>query len=126
VYLGTELNNSYQLKWASIVANISVALQQSFQRQYIHILTVVDPSSTILHVFAVASPKAYGAAVCIQHGNYSSLVISKLRVAPLKQNTLSRLKLMVAAVAAHLGSFVVDSLNHTYKIYYWSDSQIVL
>jgi len=89
-------------------------------------LTSVDPSPTILHVFADASPKAYGAAVYIQHGTCSSLVISKSRVAPLKQHTLPRLELMAAAVAARLGSFVVDSLNHTSNIYYWSDSQIVL
>ena len=62
----------------------------------------------------------------IQHGNCSSLVISKSRVAPLKQHTLPRLELMAASVAACLGSFVVESLRHNSSVRYWSDSQIVL
>jgi len=33
---------------------------------------------------------------------------------------------MAAVIAARLGSFVVDALNHKTDIYYWSDSQIVL
>ncbi|XP_065895991.1 uncharacterized protein [Dysidea avara] len=118
-----ELNNTYQLKWTTIVADISIASQQCFPRQCIPKL---DLSSAVLHVFADASPKAYGAAVYLQCGNYSSLLISKSRVAPLKQHTLPRLELMAAVIAAHLGSFVVNSLNHTVTTIYWSDSQIVL
>ena len=118
-----ELNDTYQLKWASIVADISIASQQCFPQQCIPKL---DPSATTLHVFADASPKAYGAAVYIQCGNHSSLLISKSRVALVKQHTLPRLELMAAVIAARLGSFVVNSLNHTTDIFYWSDSQIVL
>ena len=121
----TELNKAYQLKWTSIVADISVALQQSFPRQYIPKHLTADASTpTILHVFADASPKAYGAVVYIQHGNCSSLVISKSRVAPLKQHTLPRLELMAASVAACLGSFVAESLKHNSSVHYWSDSQL--
>ena len=119
----TELNETYQLKWASVVADISVALRQHFPRQYIPMLQMGDPSPTILHVFADASPKAYGTAVYIQYGNHSSLVMSKSCLAPLKQH---RLELMAAVLAARLGSIVVDSLTHNTIIHYWSDSQIVL
>ncbi|XP_065914598.1 uncharacterized protein [Dysidea avara] len=87
---------------------------------------MADPSSIALHVFADASQKAYRAVIYIQCGNHSSLVISKCRVAPLKQHSLPRLELMAAGVAARLGSFVVDSLNLRANTYYWSDSQIVL
>ena len=118
-----ELNDTYQLKWASIVADISIASQQCFPRQCIPKL---DPSAATLHVFADASPKAYGAAVYIHCGNHSSLLISKSRVAPVKQHTQPRLELMAAVIAARLGSFVVNSLNHTTDTFYWSDSQIVL
>jgi len=121
----SELNKPYQIKWVSIVADISVALQQSFPRQYIPKLPTAN-SSAVLHVFADASPKAYGAVVYIQHANSSSLVISKSRVAPLKQHTLPRLELMAASIAARLGSFVVDSLDYKLDVHYWSDSQIVL
>jgi len=33
---------------------------------------------------------------------------------------------MAASVAARLGSFAVDSLDHKHNVHYWSDSQIVL
>ena len=89
-------------------------------------LQMGDPSPTILHVFADARPKEYGAAVYIQYGNHSSLVMSKSHVAPLNQHTIPRLELMAAVIAAHLGSFIVDSLTHNTVIHYWSDSQIVL
>ena len=69
---------------------------------------------------------AYGAVVYIQCGNQSSLVISKSRVALLKQQSPLRLELMVTVIAAHLVSFVVDSLDLSTNTYYWSDSQIVL
>jgi len=121
-----ELTKPHQLKWASIAMDISVALQQSFPRQYIPKFLTVDSSSPNLHVFADASPKAYGAVVYIQHANCSSLVISKSHVAPLKQHTLPRLELMAASIAARLGSFVVDSLDYkpNININFWSDSQI--
>ena len=121
----TELHETYKLKWASICADILAVSQQRFSRQYIPRLLLAD-SANALHVFADASPKAYGAVVYIQRGNQSSLVISKSRVAPLKQQSLPRLELMAAVIAARLGSFVMDSLDLKTNIYYWSDSQIVL
>jgi len=120
------LNESYQLKWASITADISLASQQCFPRQYIPTLLTADSYTTALHVFADASTKAYGAVVYIQCGNQSSQVISKSRIAPLKRHTLPRLELMAAVVAARLGLFVVNSFNLKTNTYYWSDSQIVL
>ena len=120
------LNDNYQLQWASITADISVASKLCFPRQYIPTLLTADHSTTALHIFADASTKAYGAVVYIQCDNQSSLVISKSRVAPIKQHSLPRLELMAAVVAARLGSFVADSLNHRTNNYYWSDSQIVL
>ena len=96
------MNETYQLKWASVVADISVVLQQHFPRQSIPMLQMRDPSPTILHVFADASPKACDTAVYIQYGNHSSLVMSKSHVAPLKQHTLPRLELMAAVIAARL------------------------
>ena len=97
----TELNAAYKLKWASITADILVASQQHFPRKYIPNLPLADSSVIALHVFADASPKAYGAVVYIQYGNHSSLVISKSHVAPLQQHSLPRLELMAAVIAAH-------------------------
>ena len=120
------LNETYQLKWASITADILIASQQYFPRQYIPSLPTADSSATVLHVFADASPKAYRAVVYIQCDNHSLLVMSKSRVAPVKQQSLPRLELMAAIIAARLGSFVVKSLNFRTNTCYWSDSQIVL
>ena len=116
----------YQIKLASITAEILIASLQCFPRQYIPLSLTTDCSATALHVFADASPKAYGAVVYIQCNNHSSLVMSKSRVAPVKQHSLPRLELMAAVIAARLGSFVVQSLNLNASTFYWSDSQIVL
>ena len=120
------LNNNYQLRWASIIADISVASKLCFPRQYIPTLLTADHSNTTVHIFADASPKAYRVVVYIQCDNQPSLVISKSRVALIKQHSLPGLELMAAVVGARLGSFVADSFNHRINNYYWSDSQIVL
>jgi len=106
-----------------ITAEILIASQQCFPRQYIPLSLTTDCSTTALHVFADASPKAYGTGVYIHCNNHSLLVMLKSRVAPVKQHSLPRPGLMIAAVAACLGLFVVQSLNLNA---YWSDSQIVL
>ncbi len=70
--------------------------------------TSVTTESTVeLHGFENASPKAYGAAVYIRDidklGKASSqLVMSIFRVAPIKEVSLPRLELLVAAVNASL------------------------
>ena len=56
----------------------------------------------MLHSFADASLKAYGAVVFLTQGNEVSFIIAKSRVAPLKQLTLPRLELMAALVATRL------------------------
>ena len=56
--------------------------------------------SLLLHVFADASIRAYGAVAYLCYNNHSSLAIARTRVAPLKTKTLPRLELMAAVVAA--------------------------
>ena len=56
-----------------------------------------------------------------------SFIVVKSRVAPLKQLTLLRLKLIVALVATRLTYFVMNAISlQDPSIFVWSDSQIVL
>ena len=87
-----------------------------------------------LHVFADASPKAYGSCVYLRFrqpdGSYCvSFVMSKGRVAPLKQRlTLPRLELMACLTAAELVKLVCEALHLPEETPYvcWSDSMIAL
>ena len=72
--------------------------------------------------------KAYGAVAYIHQGKYSSLVMSKTCIAPLKGLTLPRLELMAALIGTRLYKFISSSLalDHNFQMFLWSDSQIVL
>jgi transposase InsO family protein len=122
--LSTELSTA----WAAISKEIGNATQITLPRSYFqHSHSNLNDSQ--LHVFADASTKAYGAVAYLCSKDQTSLVISKSRVAPLKQLTLPQLELMAALTAARLASFVKQALERrcsTLSIHMWSDSEIVL
>ena len=80
---------------------------------------------TSLHIFVDASNSAYGACGYICNEERSTLVMAKNKVSPLKGTTLPKLELMAAVLGARLARDITETMLVS-KIYYWSDSQIVL
>ena len=121
--LYTPLN----MEWHTIAGNITDAMTFSLPRKYAASIPPPENTTTVLHVFADVSLKAYGAAAYIQQNNQpASFVMSKSRAVPLKQITLPKLELMAAVLAARLSEFVRTSLSIDCVLYLWSDSQIIL
>ncbi|XP_053698802.1 uncharacterized protein LOC128745752 [Sabethes cyaneus] len=84
-----------------------------------------------LHIFTDAGEKAYGCVAYlraeINGKNVCALVMSRSKVAPLKQLSIPRLELQAAVLGARLMRTVQK--NHSFAIqqtYLWTDSQTVL
>ena len=76
--------------------------------------------------FCDARPQTHGAVAYITKGKQSTLLMSKARVAPLKQLTMPNLKLMAAVIGARLMAHLLQSVPSRKPSFLWSDSQIVL
>ncbi|GFX01249.1 integrase catalytic domain-containing protein [Trichonephila clavipes] len=84
-----------------------------------------------LHGFADASSLAYAAAIyCRQKHNGKTkvqLLVSKTKVAPVKQVSIPRLELCGAHLLSKLFKSVLRTLKHyTFDVFAWTDSKIVL
>ena len=90
------------------------------------------PSNTHLHHFCDASEVGYGTVSYLRLENedgdkHCSFVMSKSRVAPMKQVTIPRLELTAAAVAVRVNNMIQKELDLTINhIFFWTDSTTVL
>ena len=88
--------------------------------------------SSQFHVFCDASEAAFGAVIYLRTSltngeHHCSLVMSKTRVAPLKQMSIVRLELQAAVLAARLMDTVLKEATVAVDaVTFWSDSKVVL
>lgn len=116
--LGSDLAQ----EWHQIAMDLRQLHQFSINRKYFRSF---DVSCMELHAFSDASPKAYGAVVYLRSQAHTTFIMAKSRVAPLKPQTLPRLELMGALIAARLTKFVINSLElASIPVNMWVDSQI--
>ncbi|XP_044171594.1 uncharacterized protein LOC122955925 [Acropora millepora] len=124
------LDNDIEQEWSSWKSELLQLKDVTIPRWFG--TSVTSKSIVELHGFGDASPKAYGAAVYIRvidnEGQVSSkLVMSKSRVAPIKEVSLPRLELLAAVVNARLLKFVVDTLQiKMHRVVCWTDSMVTL
>lgn len=117
-------------KWRNFIEEASELKDLQVPRCYAEKQGMTEDST--LHVFADASPLAYGAAAYIVTSNSNgtkatTLMVAKSRVAPIKELTLARLELMAAVLAARLGEYVQKHYVADMKsTHFWTDSMIVL
>jgi hypothetical protein len=119
---------SFYDRWIVLAASLN-GLTPKIPRSYLASSSRVHS----LHVFAGASPQAYGTVAYLLDGYQSFFVMSKARVVPLKsdrpQLTLPQLELMATIIRIHVATNIIvvfKALGISLSITMWSDSQIVL
>ena len=124
-----------QQMFLSWIADLQLVKSWKIPRRYFQVPWKEATTATQfqLHAFGDASERAYGACVYLRvskpDGSYSSsLVISKVKVAPLKTLTLPRLELMGSLLCARLLVFVRKALKLPDDVEYlcWTDSTVAL
>ncbi|KAK2577936.1 hypothetical protein KPH14_012848, partial [Odynerus spinipes] len=115
-------------KWLAIKEDLSGLAKLSIPRW----LNTSRDSRVTIHGFSDASQFAMAAVIYITvhsppTGVVTSLVCSKIKVAPLKRLTIPRLELTAALLLAKLTKYVQDTLKvEIEEIHLWTDSQVAL
>lgn len=124
-----ELHGNWLSKWTSFLSELESLNKVRIPRCYF--ITTSKPNSVRLHGFSDASKQAYAAVVYLQ-SSYDDgrvavrLLCSKTRVAPVKQQSIPRLKLLGACILARLMNTVQNSLPEEIRKFYWTDSKTTL
>ena len=118
------LPDEIKTKWIHIVQEIRNVITMEIPRCYF--TDSIDTNSTTeLHIFTDSSLVAYGACAYIVKGDHASLVMSRNRVAPIKEITLPKMELMGAVLGSRLAKHLQESQG-IMDVIFWCDSQIVL
>jgi len=113
------------IKWTALCRDLEEATSYNIKRCY---LPSANPVR-ILHVFVDASKAAYGASVYVSDGTHSSLVVAKVRAAPIQARTLPELELLAAYIGTLLATTVLKAIveeGSCIQVHMWSDAQVVL
>ena len=99
----TELPQNYREKWLKWLNEIKELTSLPIPSQYL----TNDNEKSQLHIFCDSSQLAYGAVAYLRGTttNTCGFVMSKSKVAPLKQHTLPRLELLAALLGSNYGNF---------------------
>ena len=120
----TDLQNWWQTYCAELTNLETISIPR-------YIGQLKNSTSCELHGFSDASTRAYSAVVYLRVVNEDSvrvsLLISKTKVAPVKQISVPRLELCAAHLLAKLLNFVMTSMKfENVPVYTWTDSAVVL
>lgn len=123
------LPSDVALRWNAFKTDLNELSTLSIPR---YVCSESDPiDSCALHGFCDSSQQAYAASVylvTVSSGiRFSTLLVSKTRVAPIKHVTIPRLELCGALLLAELLGFIMKELSLTFtEIISWTDSTICL
>lgn len=122
-----ELPMEHQTQWI----NYRSQLPKLNELRIARCILLSEPQTIQIHIFADASQVAHGACAYVRSTNGSgtvkvALLTAKSRVAPPKRQSIPRLELCGALLAAQLYEKVKLSLQLEAKCYFWVDSTVVL
>ncbi|XP_022792234.1 uncharacterized protein LOC111331393 [Stylophora pistillata] len=123
-----ELKN----EWLKLAAGLQYVSSFTVLRCYFQEVTEKIVSCS-LYGFGDASSKAYAAVIYLHvttaTGSYVKFLASRSRVAPVKQETIPRLKFLAALILARLISHVGEALKpelYIINLSCWTDSKVAL
>ena len=116
-------------KWSRWLASIPELQRFTVQRCWKPV--GFENAQVQVHHFADASENGFGTASYLRLNNETddvecNLIMSKARVAPLKQVSIPRMELSAATLAVKVDTMLKRELDVTGETIFWSDSQTVL
>lgn len=127
-----ELKEDMRKKWVNWCNQLKFLETLKISRHLFSEYSKGELEDLQLHCFNDASAKAYGAVIYVRYrvsGQiFTNFVISKVRVAPLKELSLPRLELMSAVVGTRVTTYIKKQVfkDVNINLHFWTDSMIVL